>query len=178
MPRPDSRGNRAGEARGEHFTKMVRKMMETPAWRALSPTAKALYPWFKFEWKGPKANNNGRIRLSVRQAAKALGVTPDTAERAIHDLQAKGFLVMTEMPSLGIEGAAKCPAFELTEITLPGSQKPDGRKLYRDWRLGQDFPVPKVASNNPEDRNGNAKTHHGNRDAVVTKIGTKRKSAS
>ena len=173
MARPDKRGNRTGEARQEHWTKMVRSMMETPAWRALSPVAQALYVWFKFEWKGPKANNNGKIRLSVRQAAKALGVTPDTAARGIHDLQAKGFLVMTEMPSLGIEGVAKSPAFELTEITLPSSEKHDGRKLYKDWRPGGDYPVPKVASNNPEGRNGHAKTCHENQDGNVMKFGTK-----
>jgi hypothetical protein len=157
MARPDKRGNRTGEARQEHWTKMVRNMMETQAWRSLSPVAQALYPWFKFEWKGPKANNNGKIRLSVRQAARALGVTPGTAARAIHDLQAKGFLVMTEMPSLGIEGAAKSPAFELTEITMPGSERHDGRKLFKDWRPGADYPVPKVESNNPTGRNGKEK---------------------
>lgn len=31
--------DKRNEARGEHFTKLVRSMMEPPAWRALSPTA-------------------------------------------------------------------------------------------------------------------------------------------
>ena len=56
----------------EHFARLTRRMMETPAWKALSPTAQALYPWLKFEFKGPKFNNNGKINLSVRQAAERL----------------------------------------------------------------------------------------------------------
>ena len=66
--------DKRNEHRAEHFTKLVRNTMETPAWRALRPTAQALYPWLKLEWRGPQNNNNGNIRLSVRQAADRLGV--------------------------------------------------------------------------------------------------------
>jgi hypothetical protein len=166
----DANGNPT-KGPSEHWTKLTRNMLETPAWRALSPTAQALYVWFKLEWKGPRANNNGKIRFSVRQAAHALGVARDTAARAIHDLQAKGFLVMTEKPSLGLEGAAKSPAFELTEIPLPSAGRNEGRKLYREWQRGHDFSVPKVASNNPVGRNGK-ETCHKNRDVTVTEFRT------
>ena len=53
----------------EHFTKLIRVTMETPAWRALSSTAQALYPWLKLEWRGPQNNNNGRISLAVSTAS-------------------------------------------------------------------------------------------------------------
>ena len=93
--------------------------MEEPAWRALSPTAQAIYPWLKFEWKGAEANNNGKIRLSARQAAKCVGgISPATAARALQELQAKGFIVVTEPARLGIEGAACSPAYELTELKM------------------------------------------------------------
>ena len=68
--------DRRNEKRAEHFAQMIRTTMEAPAWRALSTTAQALYPWIKLEWRGPKANNNGKIRLSVRDAARRLGVEP------------------------------------------------------------------------------------------------------
>lgn len=138
---------------GEHFTTMIRRTMEEPAWRALSTTAQALYPWLKLEWRGPRANNNGKIRLSTRQAAERLGVTQDTARRAFHELQAKGFIVMTEHARLGIEGAAKSSAWEITELKMPASER-DGRKLYRDWRPGKDFPVHVTSANNPRGVNG------------------------
>ncbi|RMD92994.1 MAG: helix-turn-helix domain-containing protein, partial [Alphaproteobacteria bacterium] len=113
--------DRKNERRGDHYAAMHRSMMDTPAWRALSPVAQALYPWLRLEWHGPKANNNGRIRLSVRQAAEKMGVSINTAARAFHELQAKGFIVVTEPACLGVEGQGTSPAFELTEIQLPNS---------------------------------------------------------
>lgn len=157
---------------------MIRHTMEEPAWRALSSTAQALYPWLKMEWRGPDANNNGKIRLSVRQAAAKLGVTPDTASRAFHDLQAKGFIVLTELPCLGTEGAAKSPAYEITELKMPGAVG-DGRKLYHGWRKGNDFPVNLTASNNPHGSNGRKlKSRHAFRDGPVMEMMTKRRVAS
>ena len=149
--------DKRNENRTEHYTKLVRNMMQTPAWRALSPTAQALYPWLKLEWRGPQNNNNGKIRLSVRQAADRLGVSINTAARAFHDLQAKGFIVVTEHARLGVKGQATCPAFELTEIALPHSDKRDGRKLYKDWTEGADCPVHKAIVHNPLGRKGRKK---------------------
>lgn len=159
---------------GEHWTKLIRHTMEEPAWRALSSTAQALYPWLKLEWRGPDANNNGKISLSVRQAASKLGVWPDTAAEAFRDLQRKGFIFQTAPAILGVDGAAKSSTYELTELKMPGAEK-DGRKLYREWSPGNDFPVPSSAANNPAGRNGRSKTKacHDFRDGPVMKIVTK-----
>jgi len=145
--------HKRNEDRGEHFAAMIRNMMNTPAWRALSPSAQALYPWLKLEWRGPRANNNGRIALSVRQAAERMGVGVNTAARAFHDLQAKGFLVVKRHAQLGVRGQATSPEFELTEIPLPGDRTRP-RQLYADWREGGDFPVQKAAVHNPRGANG------------------------
>lgn len=160
--------DKRNEKRGEHFTKMIRTTMEEPAWRALPPTAQALYPWLKLEWRGPDANNNGKIRMSVRQAADRLGVNQKTAARAFHDLQAKGFIVMTEAARLGVEGAARSPAYEITEIKLPHSAGNDGRKLYREWEAGRDYPVHKTSANNPRGINGRKG------DATVVQLNTRK----
>jgi len=152
MKRPQDRRAEAGE----HWTKMLRRTMEEPAWRALSSTAQALYPWLKLEWHGAQANNNGKLSLSVRQAAARLGVRPDTAAEGFRDLQRKGFIVQTRAPCLGIEGAAKSPEYELTELKVPGAEG-DGRKLYRGWRPGAEFPVANSSANNPQGKNGRRK---------------------
>ena len=149
--RPNNGGRNSST---EHWTKILKPTMQTDAWRALSSTAQALYPWLKLEWRGPDANNNGRIRLPVRSAAKCLGVGRDTAARAFRDLQAKGFLVATEAPRLGDTGSATSPSFELTELALPGSQKEGPRKLFLKWTKGNDYPVLKVMAHNPKGRNG------------------------
>lgn len=171
--------DKRNENRSEHFTKMVRTMMETDAWRALTPAAQALYPWLKFEWRGAQNNNNGKIRLSVRQAAERLDVAPNTAAKAFHDLQAKGFIVMTEAAHLGIGGEAKSPAFELTELSLPHGDKPDGRRLYKQWQPGRDFPVHKSKANNPAGKNGRkTKPHLDFEDRTVVILETVRETAS
>lgn len=137
----------------EHFCKMIRTTMETPAWQALSTAAQSLYPWLKLEWRGPKFNNNGALQLPVRQAAMKLGVMPNTVSSAFHDLQARGFLVITAPARLGIEGDASAPMFEITELPLPHSDRQHGRALYREWRPGRDFPVVKARANNPTGTN-------------------------
>ena len=149
--------DRKNENKQEHFTKMVRNMMQTDAWRALSPTAQALYPWIKFEWHGPKANNNGKIKLSVRQAADCLGCGKNAASRAFRDLQAKGFIVQTKAACLGTGGEATSPQYEITEISMPMLEKGQhGRCLYRSWKPGYDFPVHRSQPNNPRGTNGQA----------------------
>lgn len=147
--------NASKQRNSEHFTKMIRQNMETAAWRSLTPCAQALYPWLKLEWRGPKANNNGRIKFSVRQAADALGVNRKTAAKAFHDLQAKGFLAMVSPARLGLGGQASAPAWEITEIALPG-EKARPRNLFRQWSSGNDFPVYRAPSQNPRGINGQA----------------------
>ncbi len=147
-----NRTGRNDSAGDGHFTMMVRSVMESPAWRALSPVAQALYPWLRLEWHGAKANNNGKIRFSVRQAAQAMGVARATAAKGFHDLQAKGFLVITEAAVLGREGQAKSPAFEVTEIAV--NPAPAGSRLFLTWQPGHDCPVQRSSANNPSGRNG------------------------
>lgn len=173
------KSNRTGRSeRGEHYAMLFRNLMEEPAWRALSSTAQALYPWLRLEWRGPSANNNGSIRLSVRQAAAKMGVSINTAARAFHDLQAKGFLCVTERACLGLSGHAKSPAYELTEIEMPHSAGRGGRRLYRDWKLGKDFDVEKAQANNPTGRRTSAKPHHQRSDNTVIKLVTRSRSTS
>lgn len=169
--RVDAKGRNPGGA--ERWTRMLLHTMQTPAWRAISPVAQSLFVWLKLEWRGPKANNNGAIRFSVRQAAECIGVANNTAAKAFAELQAKGFIIQTEGASLGTGGAAKAPAFEVTELATAtsGSQ---GRKLYQDWRPGGDFPVRRAPANNPSGRNGKTKACLKKGDSTVLNFDTKR----
>lgn len=147
--------NKMGRNSKVHYTTFERAFLEMPAWRALSSTAKAIYPFLKLEWHGPNFNNNGKIRFSTRQAAAKVGMGVNTAARGFQDLQAKGYLVITQKGALGIEGEARGPSYELTEITMPGTGHNSGRRLYGQWREGNDFPIEKHYANNPKGRNGN-----------------------
>ena len=132
---------------GDKFAKLFLVTMQSPAWQALSPYAQRLYPWLLLEWNGPRANNNGRISFSTRQAAAALGCNRETARKAFLNLQAKGFLVVTRCATLGTVGEACGHRYEITELGTPANPVP--RKLFRDWKPGCDFPVTKAKSNNP-----------------------------
>ncbi len=168
--------NKTGRNSDEHYTVMVRNMMMCPAWQALTTTAQSLYVWLRLEWKGARYNNNGKIRLSVRQAAQRLGIGINAAARGFQDLQAKGFIAVTERACLGISGMARAPAYELTELAMPASGQPEGRKLYRDWRQGHDFPVEKHSANNPEGRNGKNKNPSSNRGRTYLQNGDVQKN--
>lgn len=164
--------DKKNELRTEHYTQLIRNFMEEPAWRGLSSSAQALYPWLRMEWHGPRANNNGKIRLSVRQASVKMGVSVNTANRAFYDLQAKGFLVVTESARLGIGGKGQCPSFELTELGVANSPSAAGRKLYKKWQLGADFPIAKAMTNNPLGNNGENRTLSSNWGRTVIKMKT------
>lgn len=144
--------------RGDHGTFVRRPLLERPAWRAISPKAQMLYIWLKLEWKGAQFNNNGKIRLSCRQAGERIGIGVNAAAGAFHELQAKGFIVVTERGALGVAGEARGPAYELTELKMPHSERHDGRKLYRNWVPGRDFPIIRHNANNPGGKNGQSKS--------------------
>lgn len=164
--------DRKNEQQPEHWTQMLRSTMETPAWRALTTTGQALYPWLKMEWKGAKFNNNGDISLAVRTAAERIGCGRDTAARGFHDLQAKGFLLLTSHGRMGVEGKGTAPTYEITELAMRGEQS--GKKLYLHWRPGHDFPVSGHAPVNPTGRNGREnKTPSSKSGRNVIKIRTK-----
>ncbi|MCF6304463.1 MAG: hypothetical protein L3J33_03745 [Rhodobacteraceae bacterium] len=145
--------DKRNEQRVEKYAQMILNTMQEPAWRALPASAQALYPWVKLEWRGPKANNNGKIQLSVRQAAQCLGMGREAAAKAFHDLQAKGFLAVTQPACLGLGGAAQSPMYEITEIAMPAGGS-SGRKMYRQWKPLADFPVSQTLTNNPKGSNG------------------------
>lgn len=162
--------DKRNERRGQHFARLLRATMQEPAWGALSTAAQALYPWLLLEWHGPDFNNNGKIRFSVRQASRGMGVGLNAAARAFHELQAKGFIVVVEGARLGLEGQARGPAYEITELGLPHAEGRGGRGLYRQWRPGADFPVHKGRANNPKGRNGKQEPCLQNEDRNVIKM--------
>ena len=147
------------------YTIITLDLIQNDAYVALSMTAKAALPIIRLEWCGPKNNNNGKIRLSVRQLAKVLGCTANTAAKALQDLQRKGFIVVKEAAKLGLSGSAKGHVYELTELPIVGqadgptkSAAFKGRNLYKDWQVGKDYPIANVNINNPFGKNGRLQT--------------------
>jgi len=153
MGRHGLKADKTGRTKsGDKFARLFLATMQCPAWHALSPYAQRLYPWLLLEWTGGRENNNGKISLSVRQAADLLGSHNETARRAFIGLQAKGFLVVTRCAALGSTGNARGHEYELTEFGT--GMVPVPRKLYRDWKPGHDFPVKRAKAHNPSGKGG------------------------
>lgn len=162
--------NRSASGFKGQYTACFRSTMDTDAWRALSPTAQALFPWLRMEWKGAQRNNNGKLCLSYRNAANAMGIAKaDTVGKAFRELQAKGFVVVHQNATLGMDGLGKSFEFEITDIDMPGKRQASRRFL--EWSPGNDFEVKSANVNNPSGAGQNAlqktKSHPGKRDTPV-----------
>jgi DNA-binding transcriptional MocR family regulator len=103
-------------------------LMNTPAWKAASPTARSLYIEIKRRYNG---SNNGTIRLSHREAASLLNVTKNTVGRYYKELIRLGFLAMERGAFLGPDGTGETCHWRLTEETCNG-QPPT--KDFTRWR--------------------------------------------
>jgi hypothetical protein len=69
-----------------------------PAWASLSLAARALLTEMLMEYR-PGAN--GRLAWACRRAARAIGVSKDTAARALIELEIKGWVTVEQVASFG-----------------------------------------------------------------------------
>ena len=102
--------------------------MDEPAFQALPAGPQMLYVHMKRYFNG---ENNGKVYLSVRRAAKLLNVNKNTACRYFGQLEDKGFIVAVEVGRLGIEGKGKATSWRLTEIGCLGLK---ATQDYKNWR--------------------------------------------
>lgn len=85
MPR---RHNRAGRSK-DRFAMVRHDMVKSPAYRRLSPTARAIWIEILCRYNG---QNNGDIPLSCREVGQLVGVSKNTASKAFQELLDKGFV--------------------------------------------------------------------------------------
>lgn len=83
------RQNRKGRSSGEAFVKLTWFLLNSAAWRDLTPAARAIYLEVAKLYNG---RNNGHLALSVRDAAEQCRVNKDTAAKSLASLQAHGFI--------------------------------------------------------------------------------------
>ena len=76
----------------DRYFKLFHYMMETDAWKVLSANARAVYLQIGLRYNG---FNNGRLALSVRDAAKECGLARNTAGRCFKELIDCGFIEET-----------------------------------------------------------------------------------
>ena len=64
-------------------------MIDSAAWRSLSPNARCVWTQIMRRYNG---NNNGDIPLACREASEYCNISKSTAARAFIELQDKGFI--------------------------------------------------------------------------------------
>jgi hypothetical protein len=97
------------------FVMVTNQVLDAPAWKAMSMGARCLYIALKRRYS-PNGKNNGKIRLSQREAREQLGAGFTQIARWFAELQYYGFIVMMEAGCLGLDGKGKAPSWRLTEV--------------------------------------------------------------
>jgi DNA-binding transcriptional MocR family regulator len=97
------------------FVPIPLSMLDHPAWRAMDPLARVL--WIELRRKlRHDGLNNGKIFLSCRDAAKAIGGNKDTIGRRYIELEHYGFLRRTSEGCLGSDGWGIAPHYRFTDL--------------------------------------------------------------
>lgn len=83
------RHNKKGRSTTERFVALPHYMLHSPAWRALSSVARAVFIELMTLYNG---GNNGHIAFSARTGAERVRCSKATAARALVELQEVGFI--------------------------------------------------------------------------------------
>lgn len=111
------------------FVPLLKDTMDSPAWRAMSHGAQALYIALKRRYN-MQAHNNGRLYLSHRKAIEEIRSSSNQITRWFRELQYYGFIVMMSRGYLGIYGKGQAPRWRLTEI---GCMKEPPTRDFMRW---------------------------------------------
>ncbi len=92
MARSRRRANKTGRSDGgEQFIAIGYPMARSAAWRSLSGAAVKVWVELHTRYHG---GNNGKLNLSMDEAARLLGLGKATVGRAFRELIDKGFVVL------------------------------------------------------------------------------------
>jgi hypothetical protein len=90
------------------------EVLDSPAWKATSFGARALYIALVRQLSYSRLNN-GKVFLSTRDAAEELGARQMSIGRWYRELEHYGFIVMTSAGHLGVEGKGRAANWRLTD---------------------------------------------------------------
>ncbi len=109
----------------ERFVKLTYPLIESEAWKWLRPMSKAVYIELKHRYNGL---NNGKISLSLSEAAHILKASKSSISTALKQLETHGFIKLVKK---GYFTGRKASEYALTDEQL------DGYSPTREWRRWQ-----------------------------------------
>jgi hypothetical protein len=142
-------------------------ILNAPAWRVMEPTARLLWIALRCKLRNDGLNN-GKIWVSCRDGAKAIGVNRKTIGYRFAELEHYGFLRKTSEGFLGVEGHGNAPHWRFTDLphgTHPPTQefaKWDGELfVYTPHRAGRKKQNPVPVNGTPRPNERDIKTANG-----------------
>jgi hypothetical protein len=106
-----AKASRTRGSKKDRFVALPHYIMDTFAWRRLSATARAA--WLEFV-RVHNGSNNGKIAMSEITLGERLGLSHDTARRAINDLLTFGFI--EKIKAASFIGKRRAAEYLLTHI--------------------------------------------------------------
>lgn len=124
MPKRRKRkSNATGRNEGDgQFLLISYTMARSPAFRSLTGAALKVWVELRTRYNG---HNNGLVSLSLREAATLLGMSQTTAQRALMQLEVKGFI---KRRTRGSWYGRKAAEFIIADKSY------DGNPPTRDWQ--------------------------------------------
>ncbi len=119
------------EPLGAKHVRLHETLLRTDAWKALSANAKVMLIEIMRIHNG---SNNGYIVLGVRAAAARLGCANNTAQKALKDLQEKGFLKRVNRGYFGL-GDRESSTWRLTIFGTSNNKRPTAE--FMTWKADQ-----------------------------------------
>jgi hypothetical protein len=136
MGRARDQGSRYAKQKGRsptgRFARLAHKLLESGAYRSLSPNARALLVELAMMENG---KNNGTLFLSVRDAADRIGISdPHAAGRAFDELEQRGFIACTSEAHFAVKAGAgsRARAWRLTWEAVGGKRGPSNEFEERE----------------------------------------------
>ena len=124
---------RSRRATVSRHVRLYRWELESPAWRSLTPPARCLLVELKALYNG---SNNGQLFLSVREAARRVGIGKTLAAKGFRDLLDRGFIQIAKAGAFNTKAASRrgdATAWLLTEFP-PGDGMGVGSKDFMRWQ--------------------------------------------
>ena len=133
----DATGRSKGDGR---FVRLTFEMLNSAAYRSLSPNARALLVEFAMLFNG---SNNRRIGFTSRQGAPAMGVgNLRTFASARDELINRNFIIQTSPVSNSSYAVRRAPEYRLTWLPTGEPAAPIApTNDYRRWSREQVFPM-------------------------------------
>lgn len=133
MAKSNRRANRTGRSVGEmRHVRLYAWVLSTPAYRSLSPLARALLVELYALYNG---SNNGDLFLSVRKAASRLNVGKTTVAPAFKELETRGFIRARQRGAFTWK-ERHATSWVLTEYTFAGHLP---TKDFTLWQPGSEI---------------------------------------